>query len=130
MQPVVHLPKLTFKVRATGRSPTILLFWDATPRTLFFGRLTDELLPVAKFAYWDKDRERYVMLGVDEFARRTGRNKHRFNKGTLELLATGMHVAFADEDGTDSGLSVKIMESFSISSVNGPQAAIRPRTSS
>ena len=87
-------------------SPFILLSSDCTPRMLHFGRLQADVHTFARYPFWDGTR--WTTLTLDKYLQtRTSRYRDTktLTKGTLEMLASGVEVAYSAQNGEDRGFS-------------------------
>lgn len=82
--------------------PHITLSYDATPKKLYFGRLSNELQGIARFPYWDGTE--WTMLKANEFAAKTGMKAHQLTHGTVDTLALGLELSYLDENDILRGL--------------------------
>ena len=72
-------------IRKKRSCPVIVRSYDATPKTMMFGRLQGDLLPDARYPFFDGHE--WKVLSYDEFVHRT---HQRFpQKGVCDLLAVG-----------------------------------------
>ena len=87
-------------------SPVIQLFSDCTPRMLAFGRLQADVHAYARYPWWNPTRSRWEALPLEKYMM-TRPARYRcsstLTKGTLEIMGSGLEVAWAAENGVEKG---------------------------
>lgn len=76
-------------LKASGSSPTVQRFYDATPVRLRFGRLQPDVMEHARYAYFGTDKK-WHLVPFREWLQKVPNASPSF--GTLELLAQGATV--------------------------------------
>ena len=80
------------------------LFYDATPRSMMFGRLQESLAPSARYPWFDKATKKWTMIKYDDMQLRTHGRKC-LQRGVLDVLGTSVEVRSLTHDGLLDGFS-------------------------
>lgn len=81
----------------------IVKSYDATARAMHFGRLQQQVLPTAKFPWYDKALHRWTILPFDDYMKRCPRRRSLLRQGVLELLALSKEIWWQHRDNTVQG---------------------------
>ena len=87
------------------RSPSVLWWYDASPRQFAFGRLQEELMPLARYPYFDGDR--WQSLTLNDYLAKVPSRKV-LCKGVLDILASSVECRYFNEDDTLDGFKVLV----------------------
>ena len=87
------------------RTPIVICkHYDATPRAVTFGAARDAVMPHARYPAWNDAEAKWDMLTFTEYLKRyPGRS---LTRGTVDILATGFEIRYADPGGLLHGVSL------------------------
>ena len=75
------------------RSVFINRFYDSMPWHLSFGRLQQQLMPLARYFWWNEAEDRWVVMNFDEYKEKYP-CRSIFQIGTLDVIASSVEVSW------------------------------------
>jgi hypothetical protein len=75
------------------RSVFINRFYDSTPWHVSFGRLQQQLMPLARYFWWNEAEDRWVVMNFDEYKKKYP-CRYIFQTGTLDVMASSVEVSW------------------------------------